>query len=303
MAIQAILGMYNALKMEHETFELATGLCNQDSVEHLFSKLRGRGGFNPNPTARMVRLSLRHILCTGYIHTSDKDNVQCSEAECLINPPTKLTKSIENSMSASHISVQNSIDPEDEFFVDDVDILEEYDITEVTENINSLTSYDQNAITFFAGYIARKSFAKTNCENCRNNMMKTPMDDVTENEKYIELREYPNPDEDAPTITKLVRPTTLFAKVVEIQLQAFNYLWRHHWASKTILQKITKECINMTNNMHSGWFDKDNRCYKHRLEVLQYLIRVKLYSRTRYNNRAGRRGNAPNKKMKNLLNK
>lgn len=59
----------------------------------------------------------------------------------------------------------------------------------------------------------------------------------------------------------------------------------------------------MTNNMHSGWFDKDNRCYKHRLEALQYLIRVKLYSRTRYNNRAGRRGNAPNKKMKNLLNK
>jgi len=137
-------------------------LCNQDSVEYLFSKLRQRGGFNPNPTARMVRLSLKYILCTGYILTSDKDNVQCPEAECLINPPSKLTKAIENSMSASNISVQHDIDPEDELFTNDVDILEQYDNIETTENVNLLNSYDQNAIAFFAGYIARKSIAKTN---------------------------------------------------------------------------------------------------------------------------------------------
>jgi len=104
ITVQAILGTYNSLKMQYEAFELATGLCNQDSVEHLFSKLRQRGGFNSNPTARMVRLSLRHILCTGYIQTSDKDNVQCpeTEVECLINPPSRLIKIIEKSMSASH---------------------------------------------------------------------------------------------------------------------------------------------------------------------------------------------------------
>lgn len=41
-------------------------------------------------------------------------------------------------------------------------------------------------------------------------MMKTPMDAAIENEKYIEFREYPNIDEDAPTVTKLIRPTALF---------------------------------------------------------------------------------------------
>lgn len=61
LTIPAILETYKELKEQYETFELATGLCNQDSVEHLFSKLRQRGGFNPNPTARMVRLSFRHI--------------------------------------------------------------------------------------------------------------------------------------------------------------------------------------------------------------------------------------------------
>lgn len=49
--------------------------------------------------------------------------------------------------------------------------------------MNPLNIYDQNAITFFAGYVARKSIAKTNCDNCRNVMMKTPMDNATENEK------------------------------------------------------------------------------------------------------------------------
>lgn len=74
---QAILALYKELTNKNEEFELATGLCNQDSVAHLFSKLRQRGGFNPNPTARIVRLLIRHILSTGYIQTSDKGNVQC----------------------------------------------------------------------------------------------------------------------------------------------------------------------------------------------------------------------------------
>jgi len=36
-------------------------------------------------------------------------------------------------------------------------------------------------------------------------MMKTPTDES--DEKYIEFREYLNEDKDAPTVTKLVRPT------------------------------------------------------------------------------------------------
>lgn len=74
--VKAILATFKDLSSQYEGFELATGLCNQDSVEHLFLKLRQRGGFNPNPTARMVRLSIRHILSTGYIQTSEKGNVQ-----------------------------------------------------------------------------------------------------------------------------------------------------------------------------------------------------------------------------------
>jgi len=57
-------------------------------------------------------------------------------------------------------------------------------------------------------------------------MIKTSIDDTTENEKYIEFREYPNIDEDAP-ITKLIR-STLFTKVIETQLIAFNRVWQYY---------------------------------------------------------------------------
>lgn len=49
-------------------------------------------------------------------------------------------------------------------------------------------------------------------------MVKTSMDKLITHEKYIQFREYPNVDEDALTITKLVRPTSSFINIMRIQL-------------------------------------------------------------------------------------
>jgi len=49
--------------------------------------------------------------------------------------------------------------------------------------------------------------------------------------------------------------------------------------------------------MNSEWFQENNSCYKHRLKALQFLIRVKLYSRTRCNNRAEKTDKASRKKI------
>ena len=125
-------------------------------------------------------------------------------------------------------------------------LLKECDI-EKNESVNPLDSnYDENAIAYLAGFIARRNIIKNNCDNC-NEIMKTPMDESTANEKYIEYREYSNENEDAPTVTKLIRPTTTFINVVKTQLMTFNRTWQHHWASTEILKKITAECIYATN--------------------------------------------------------
>jgi len=273
-------------------------------VEHLFSKLRQRGGFNPNPTVRMIRLSIRHILSTGYIQTSDKGNVQCPETETLINEPSRLVKRIENSMVNINNIVTDYDEPESELLTEDLDILKECDIEEI-ENVSPLdSSYDENAIAFFAGFVARRSIAKSNCDHCRNDMMKTPMDESAANEKYIEFREYLNEDEDAPTVTKLVRPTTLFTNITKTQLMAFNCTWKYYWASTQILEKIVTECINATNKTHPKWLDKNEKCYDHRIQALRYMITIKLYSCTRYNNRDAKTTSiSSHRKINKFLNK
>lgn len=304
LTVRAILAIFKNLSSQYEGFELATGLCNQDSVEHLFSKLRQRGGFNPNSIARMIRLSIRHILSTGYIQTSDKGNVQCPKTESLINQPSRLVKRIENLMKISNAVVEYN-EPESELIIEDVNILlKECDIEEI-ESINPLdSSYDENAIAYFAGFVARRSIAKSNCDHCRNDMMKTPMDESTANEKYIEFREYPNEDEDAPTVTKLVRPTIIFTNITKTQLMAFNHTWKYHWASTQILDKIVTECIYATNKTHPEWLDKNEKCYDHRIQTLKYMISIKLYSRTRYNNRTAKTASIrSHRKVKKFLNK
>ncbi|XP_044006006.1 uncharacterized protein LOC122851023 [Aphidius gifuensis] len=62
-------------------WKLATGLLNQDNVEHLFSKFRQRGGNNANPTARGIRISTGHILSNGFTYKSAGCNTRKTEKE------------------------------------------------------------------------------------------------------------------------------------------------------------------------------------------------------------------------------
>jgi len=178
-------------------------------------------------------------------------------------------------------------------------LLEEHVDFEDIENIN-LCNYDEKAIAYFAGFVARRSFAKNNCENCRNDMM----DNATPNEKYIEFREYSNKDEDVLTVTNLVRllSNCCLYKYYE---NTVNDIYSYVAISLGIQPHSSKyaECVHVTNKNHTGWLDINHKCYNHRMEALKYTITVKIYFRTRYNNCAEKRSNTLNRKLKNILNK
>lgn len=164
--------------------------------------------------------------------------MQCLESEDLINQPNQLTKTAENTMSTINVPfINDDADADDaELELFDKEILEEMGDIDM-ENKNALSNYDENAITYFTGYVARRCIERNNCDNCRETMLKTPIVDAT-NEKYIE---YPNADEDASTVTKLVRPTSFFIDIIKTQLMAFNCTWKHHWSSTQVLEKIVNE--------------------------------------------------------------
>jgi len=92
-------------------------------MKHLFSKLRQCGGFNCNPSVRMIRLSLRHIFSTEYIQTNDKDNVQCLKSETLINESSQLIKRVEKCMYNFPTDYDDDYEAE---FMEDTQLLDDY---------------------------------------------------------------------------------------------------------------------------------------------------------------------------------
>lgn len=90
--------------------------------------------------------------------------------------------------------------------------------------------------------------------------------------------------------------------MIETQLIEFNHVWKEHWASTQSLEKITNECITLTNNVHSEWLNKNDTCYKSSAASIAIYDLHKLYSQTRYNNRVGKRYGAPYRKVKNFSN-
>lgn len=306
LSVNAMVLAYRSIKSKYAQFEMAAALCNQDSVEHMFSKLRQRGGHNPNPTARMVRLSLRHILSTGYIGSSDTGNVHCPEAVALIEPSSMVARAFQRSddLLAGPIDHDRN---EDLIEVEEAAEVLQFEDVEMETVISSKPLgdrclYEQNAINYFAGYIAQRQMRKFPCENCRNDILKTPMEGRSPTEMYTEFREYEHYDEDSPSVTWLSRPTEKFLHIVGAQLEAFATLWKKHWAFNGILHNLGTEIMKATAQLCPDWFDENHECRKHRVEMLHFMIKVKLFAQTKFNNRIQRpsRGSTNCQKLKKL---
>ena len=310
--VNAILSTYHTIRNDYPNFDLAVGLCNQDSLEHLFSKIRQRGGHVSNPTARMVRLSLRHILCSGMIEGGSGANVQIEDKNLhmLINTPSDVEKAFgkdgeellaeELKQSEEQDDIQRkdiettveAIDRNEDLISNGREGLNEADVAhfnlQVKEDSSHLPEetsfYERNAVTYFAGYVASKLFLRSKCESCRDNMMKTPMEKSEENEYYIRLREYQNLDEDAPEVEKLTRPTNEFTRIIYHQLKSFESSWENYWASSNLLQHLSDEAEKETKEHFPEWFKADCDCCEHRISALRFMLRVKVHAKSRERN-------------------
>ena len=253
----------------------------------------------------MVRLRLRHILSSGKIEGGTGANVQIEDKnlQMLINSPSDVEKAFGENGEEILAEKLQIIEEEDGISREDFEATAEALETneklisseiegsngtsqEEEDNLPEETSvYERNAVTFFAGYIASKSFLRSKCEACRESMMKTPMEESQDNEYYIRLREYKNLDEDAPEVEKLTRSTNQFTKNVHHQLKSFEDSWEKYWVSDNMLQRLFKEAEKETEKHFPEWFKVEGACYdEHRLNALKLMLRVKIYAKTRVRN-------------------
>ncbi|XP_044019775.1 uncharacterized protein LOC122860151 [Aphidius gifuensis] len=347
MTISSILNLYHDLKLQFVDFELATGLLNQDNVEHLFSKFRQRGGNNANPTARGIRISTGHILSNGFTYKSAGCNTRKTEKECKSLLDTDNNEISLNIITSSSYNEAHKINNKNDSMSeewneeesdseedDDVGVLEDVDtlygetkkskesvenVEESQENIyEELDEYAQQAITYFCGFIVRRGLQKYNCGKCRNDWLKTPLDQSTNSEGYLRYREYTaDHDLEDPDVLHLFRPQDNLVKIFSLFLKIFDEIWNKFWHYCPLLKTIIIESIKSIKNIKKTseefylvkeWFDKSKPCYQHRIYFMQYVLKIKIIARTRLHNQESKLSNKiqvykkNNQKLKNLYN-
>ncbi|XP_063974326.1 uncharacterized protein LOC135161020 [Diachasmimorpha longicaudata] len=277
---KAFLNVYKNLSQKWSEFKFFTSRGNLDGTEHWFSLIRARNGISQNLTAKMVRISTRHILSMGYARSAHSKTVSCDDNDFLVaSKPSRISLVFDN--PAIPMRVPSEINLEESSM--ESEMLEVLDIIreiEQQDNNHSLvnsqekgpTSLDgTNAMAFLARYAAFRGVSK--CQTCKKDMCKSISDDSS-----IE-----NIDVDRTNVNKATRPDW-FAKLIELQLQAFDQIWRKHWGSASIHRNITANLKGALQLSTPDWFIENLNCYSHRLTALKFLVKVKILSRMRLNN-------------------
>ncbi|XP_033221164.1 uncharacterized protein LOC117175566 [Belonocnema kinseyi] len=73
--VRALLLLYRDMVAKYTSFQLLTTFYNTDSVKTLFSRIRGRGGYNPNPSGRIFLLTMRHMVAVQDLKSAGRGNV------------------------------------------------------------------------------------------------------------------------------------------------------------------------------------------------------------------------------------
>lgn len=71
----------------------------------------------------------------------------------------------------------------------------------------------------------------------------------------------------------LCAPSDLFFAVCKIHIKVFEKIFSESKEIKNIKKTIVEQCVNCTKNtIYSFWFQENNVCFKHRMEMLNLLI-------------------------------
>jgi hypothetical protein len=155
--IGSIISLYNNIVQSGPLCYLLTYKMSQDHIELFFSAIRARGGFNNNPTARQFAAAYTRLLV--------RHEVKVSTGNCI---PL-------DSVPVLHVTNRRpKVDSEDVLsLVRKFDLAErshplatDHDYDDVP-NFIGLTLYEENVVTYIAGFVVRKMVKRITCEECK----------------------------------------------------------------------------------------------------------------------------------------
>ena len=142
---------------------------SQDHIELFFCAVRGRGGWNNNPTARQFKAAYKRLL----VHRNVKD---IATGNVIPQEPIELLT------ISSHIEQeQEQIDAEavveQRRITNDV-VQFDHDYSDIPDFIH-LSLYVDNVVVYIAGFVVRKILPKMSCLHCAAVLTSTAKCDTT----------------------------------------------------------------------------------------------------------------------------
>ena len=324
MVVKGLLKLYEDMIENDPSCQLCTRFCNQDSVETLFSKFRGRGGFNPNPTCRMLRLTVRHLVAVKNMASSSRGNVVRDDSNYF---PALTPEELRQQSKSEEVEEETAVQRAIEFFEtgkvnrqednDDVqaDESEEEDDEEV-EKEEDIAIQDRNvkvqdpvpfeaisgtleglSVAYFAGYAAFKTVQKFKCNDCLKVMQKPPDDEEGDmNDQYIEYREYEA--DFSYKIHLLARPTEKFRHVVTANLKTFVKFFNMRKQTAEGLRKaLIEDAKREMLEVDPEWYST-GPCQEHREFATNILFIAKVHRHCILDNRAAKQEKLTKRRVK-----
>jgi hypothetical protein len=295
MTIRSILDLWEDLESEGYWY-LLTNRLNQDPLENLFSNIRARGGFDPNPTAQRFRRNLQHVIVMQLMKPPASSNCEADDDELLsvdaivsipesTEPPVDLaSEEAVDDVVATDNSLWELDSDEEEALHAALELVElqldgeGYEIpdtpidTFTTITTPSPVTLEVCAARYFAGYVAYVCQNRFSCESCKADMIKPNQQMERREELFMFYKAFQNRARDE--LGSLCAPTEEMVIVAKLQLEIFVQHFPRIRHTKGVKRKLVERMVAAVREILPNWLSGD--CLKHKQFALEHLATVKL---------------------------
>nr|CAI5821173.1 unnamed protein product [Callosobruchus analis] len=271
-----------------------TSCLNQDPLQNLFSVIRNRGGYNPQPTAGEFRIALQHNM---HIRLQNSDNSNCEVDDNELLDVTDLNTDCNedcNNIEATFQSLDSSQehleqcsqplgnsddtcpDTEDaDLLITEIKAAQEYLLSALeSDNEESPFTLESCSVAYIAGYLGKFLMDKVNCSCTAENVYLDAMD-LSRTDTLIFHRDFRNEED----IRHLKKTTDIFFSVIKSLLSVFDTLFEQVKTEHGMVKKLKTSLLNHLQHSYPTWL---HSCRDHKLFIIDQLIKVKVFRLTRW---------------------
>lgn len=264
--INGILQLFEAEKSNGILF-LLTNRLNQDNLENLFSIFRQSGGYNKNPTARIIRTSFRSncifSLCTSKgTNCEDTQEVEDPVLIDLVDTTSKINSKNVEELSDSNTDSSHFSESTDEKSNDD-------------DNLRHDVTLEDCSVEYFGGYLGYKCMKQFSCNHCQHELF-TDKNIYNRKQLLLLYKNYSLTDNEKG----LKAPSNTFSNVIHKMLNIFE----NNFSKLLHKKKVKLQLIELLkkNYLIKKWLDESNEsCKKHKLFIIEKLLICKIFNKSK----------------------